>query len=163
MARSSVTYFSRRAPPLAPHPTCPSPKPQQRAPDTPSRNVNSPPKHAMGSSQSAHAQRAPRPVVSDADLLKHTGKTRAEFDAWRRSTPGVGANQLAGKTGLGPAPGLGGGIGGWGGLGANESGPHRGMKFPPGGHDAEAVGGAEPRGKPNDAKSAMAGDAAVES
>jgi len=46
--------------------------------------------------------------LSDEDLKKYTGKTRAEFDAWKETTPGVGKNQLAGKLAVGPTSGLGG-------------------------------------------------------
>ncbi|UNI15876.1 hypothetical protein JDV02_002363 [Purpureocillium takamizusanense] len=73
--------------------------------------------------------------LSDEDLQKYTGKTRAEFDAWKETTPGVGKNQLAGKLAVGPASGLGGaatagGLGGWG-PDAEPNDKDRGMKFPP--------------------------------
>lgn len=75
------------------------------------------------------------PPISDADLLKYTGKSREEFDSWRETQPGVGKNQLCGTLAVGGASGLGGvaaagGVGGWG-PGAAPSGPNRGMKFPP--------------------------------
>lgn len=75
------------------------------------------------------------PAISDEDILKYTGKTRAEFNDFKDNTPGVAGNQLAGKLGVGDVSGLGGqaagaGLGGWG-PGAGESGPNRGLKFPP--------------------------------
>ncbi|KAJ1337829.1 hypothetical protein MN608_00685 [Microdochium nivale] len=36
-------------------------------------------------------------TFSDEDLIKHTGKSRAELDKWARSTEGVGPNQKAGS------------------------------------------------------------------
>lgn len=73
--------------------------------------------------------------ISDADLLKYTGKTRDEFDGWKETQPGVGRNQLAGTLAMGNAAGLGGvataaGYGGWG-PGAAPNDANRGMKFPP--------------------------------
>ncbi|TQV94182.1 hypothetical protein V2A60_002762 [Cordyceps javanica] len=73
--------------------------------------------------------------ISDADLLKYTGKTREQFDSWKDTQPGVGRNQLAGTLAMGNAAGLAGvatagGYGGWG-PGAAPGGPNRGMKFPP--------------------------------
>jgi len=53
--------------------------------------------------------------LSDEDLKKYTGKTRAEFDAWKETTPGAATA---------------GGLGGWG-PGAEPNDPNRGMKFPP--------------------------------
>ncbi|OAA35747.1 hypothetical protein BBO_08592 [Beauveria brongniartii RCEF 3172] len=47
--------------------------------------------------------------ISDADLLKYTGKTRDEFDSWKDTQPGVGRNQLAGTLAMGNAAGLAGG------------------------------------------------------
>lgn len=73
--------------------------------------------------------------ISDADLLKYTGKSRSDFDSWKETQPGVGRHQLAGTLAMGNAAGLGGvatagGYGGWG-PGAAPGGPDRGMKFPP--------------------------------
>ncbi|KAJ6440559.1 proteasome subunit alpha type 6 [Purpureocillium lavendulum] len=73
--------------------------------------------------------------LSDEDLQKYTGKTRAEFEAWKETAPGVGKHQLAGTITAGPTSGLGGtaaagGLGGWG-PDAVPQGPNRGMKFPP--------------------------------
>ncbi|OAA69734.1 hypothetical protein ISF_03004 [Cordyceps fumosorosea ARSEF 2679] len=73
--------------------------------------------------------------ISDADLLKYTGKTREQFDSWKDTQAGVGRNQLAGTLAMGNAAGLGGvatgaGYGGWG-PGAAPNYPNRGMKFPP--------------------------------
>lgn len=75
------------------------------------------------------------PPISDEDLAKYTGKTRAEFDTWAESQPGVGKNQVAGRIAQGSASGLAGmaaaeGLGGWG-PNAEPSDPSRGMKFPP--------------------------------
>ncbi|CEJ80024.1 hypothetical protein VHEMI00231 [[Torrubiella] hemipterigena] len=75
------------------------------------------------------------PPISDEDLLKYTGKTREEFEEFKKDTPGVAGNQLAGKLAMGGTSGLAGaatsgGYGGWG-PGAGENGPNRGMKFPP--------------------------------
>lgn len=88
--------------------------------------------------------------ISDEDLLKYTGKTRAEFDTFKENTPGVGRNQLAGNLAMGSAPGLGGtatayGVGGWG-PGAAPGGEDRGMKFPPG-QDEQAGAKAEAKRK----------------
>lgn len=75
--------------------------------------------------------------LSDADILKATGMTRAELNDWADKTPGVGKNQLAGKINVGETSGLGGvaaaeGYGGWG-FGAEPGGGRdRGLKFPPG-------------------------------
>jgi hypothetical protein len=68
--------------------------------------------------------------ISDADLAKYTGKTRAELKEWAKDRPGVGGNQPAGKLAMGPAVGLGGvatgeGYGGWG---PSAEAP---LKFPP--------------------------------
>ncbi|OAQ95757.1 hypothetical protein LLEC1_00381 [Akanthomyces lecanii] len=70
-------------------------------------------------------------LISDEDLLRYTGKTRAEFDNFKENTPGVGRNQLAGTLAMGSAQGLGGiaatyGAGGWGpgaAAGEAEAGP----------------------------------------
>jgi hypothetical protein len=76
------------------------------------------------------------PGLSDEDVLKYTGKTREELNAWAETKPGVGKNQLAGKVNLGSTSGLGGlgtadGFGGWG-FGAEPGDAKtRGMKFPP--------------------------------
>ncbi|KAF5517599.1 hypothetical protein CGCA056_v010905 [Colletotrichum aenigma] len=58
-------------------------------------------------------------VISDEDLLKYTGKTREEINAWAKDRPGVAGNQAAGTLAAGPATGFGGmatsdGFGGWG-------------------------------------------------
>lgn len=85
------------------------------------------------------------PPLSDDDIKKYTGKTRAELEAWAATRPGVGKNQLAGNTALANASGLGGvaageGLGGWGPDSAPR-GPSRGMKFLP---RPEAAAGDEP-------------------
>lgn len=77
-------------------------------------------------------------TISDEDLVKYTGKTRAEIIEWGKTAPGVAGNQPAGKISMGPASGLGGyeasqGYGGWG-FDAEQK-----MKFPPkGGAQAQA-------------------------
>lgn len=84
--------------------------------------------------QKYQEKKGPKPI-SDEDILKYTGKTRAEINDWADTQPGVGKNQLAGKISIGNASGLGGaaaagGFGGWG-PSAEPQGPNRGMKFPP--------------------------------
>lgn len=69
--------------------------------------------------------------ISDEDLKKYTGKSKAEIDQWAKDRPGVGVNQLAGKLTVGGATGLGGletanGFGGWGPSAGDDK-----MKFPP--------------------------------
>ena len=44
--------------------------------------------------------------ISDEDMVKYTGKTKAELQAWSKDRPGVAGNQSAGKIALGPATGL---------------------------------------------------------
>lgn len=73
--------------------------------------------------------------LSDEDILKYTGKSRAELKTWADGQPGVGKNQLSGKMTMGETSGLGGmavaeGYGGWG-PSSNPNDPNRGMKFPP--------------------------------
>jgi hypothetical protein len=68
--------------------------------------------------------------ISDADLVKYTGKSRDELNAWAKDRPGVGGNQPAGKLAMGPTTGFGGvatgeGYGGWG---PSAEAP---LKFPP--------------------------------
>ncbi|RCI12627.1 hypothetical protein L249_0739 [Ophiocordyceps polyrhachis-furcata BCC 54312] len=87
----------------------------------------------MGSSHSLHRKTQHQEQnITDDDIKKYTGKTRAELNAWADSQPGIGKNQLAGKMAMGPASGVGAGMGcgGWG-PGAEPSGADRGMKFPP--------------------------------
>jgi len=58
--------------------------------------------------------------MSDEDYLKYTGKSRAEFDNWAATTPGVAGGQAAGSllaggtSGIGMSAGAGEGLGGWG-------------------------------------------------
>lgn len=58
--------------------------------------------------------------ISDEELQKYTGKTRAELEEMAKTTPGVGGNQAAGSllaggnSGFGMAGGTGEGLGGWG-------------------------------------------------
>lgn len=80
-------------------------------------------------------QGSKRGELTDEDIAKYTGKSRAELNAWAETQPGVGKNQLAGKLSAGPTTGLGGmaaadGFGGWG-PSAEGKGDNRGMKFPP--------------------------------
>ncbi|KAL7948748.1 hypothetical protein V8C42DRAFT_341793 [Trichoderma barbatum] len=70
------------------------------------------------------------PGVTDEDIVKYTGKTRDELNAWAENEPGVGKNQAAGKLAVGAASGFvgagaAGGVGGWGVEGTRK------MKFPP--------------------------------
>ncbi|KAK7397570.1 hypothetical protein QQX98_013057 [Neonectria punicea] len=79
--------------------------------------------------------------LSDEDILKYTGKSRAELKTWADGRPGVGKNQLAGNLAMGETSGLGGvavgeGYGGWG-PGSNPSDESRGLKFPPGKTEGE--------------------------
>ena len=67
---------------------------------------------------------------SDDELLKYTGKTKAEINEWAKTQPGVAGNRAAGTLAMGPASGLGGletsqGYGGWG---TDAKGT---LKFPP--------------------------------
>ncbi|EHK27013.1 uncharacterized protein TRIVIDRAFT_215039 [Trichoderma virens Gv29-8] len=69
------------------------------------------------------------PGPSDEDILKYTGKTRDELNAWAENQPGVGKNQAAGKLTVGASSGFAGaaaagGLGGWGTEGTRK------MKFP---------------------------------
>src|SRR5689334_16536516 len=72
-----------------------------------------------------------RGEISEADLKKYTGMSKAELTDWAEDRPGVGRHQPAGKLNMGASSGLGGmaagdGFGGWG-PGADPK-----MKFPPG-------------------------------
>jgi len=76
------------------------------------------------------AKRSRNVQISEADLLKYTGKTKAELQDWAKDRPGVGGNQAAGTLAMGPASGLGGvaaaeGFGGWGPDAAGK------LKYPP--------------------------------
>lgn len=58
-------------------------------------------------------------AISDEDMLKYTGRTKAEVKDWSKTAPGVAGNQAAGKLSMGDTTGLGGleaaeGYGGWG-------------------------------------------------
>jgi hypothetical protein len=64
-------------------------------------------------------QRGKFDQISDEDMQKYTGKTRAEINEWGKDREDVAGNQLAGKLAMGPTSGLGGvavagGYGGWG-------------------------------------------------
>ncbi|KAK4128915.1 hypothetical protein N657DRAFT_545498, partial [Parathielavia appendiculata] len=68
--------------------------------------------------------------ISDDDLRKYTGMTKAQLNEWSKDRSGVAGNQLAGSLAMGPASGLGGmmtaeGYGGWGPDAAGK------LKFPP--------------------------------
>ncbi len=68
--------------------------------------------------------------ISDEDMVKYTGKTKAELQVWSKDRPGVAGNQPAGKLAIGPATGLSGyetssGYGGWGPSAEGK------LKFPP--------------------------------
>ncbi len=68
--------------------------------------------------------------ISDEDMVKYTGMTKAELQEWSKDRPGVAGNQAAGKLAMGQATGFGGyetsqGYGGWG------SDAEGNMKFPP--------------------------------
>lgn len=81
-----------------------------------------------------------KPPVSDAELKKYTGMTRAELNDWARDRPHVAGNRLAGSIDVGPVSGLGGtaageGFGGWG-LGASGE-----LKFPPQKRNGDEKGG----------------------
>ncbi|CAN8097570.1 unnamed protein product [Discula destructiva] len=57
--------------------------------------------------------------ISDEDMKRYIGKTKAELGEWAKDRPGVGGNKNAGDITIGPASGLGGvaaadGYGGWG-------------------------------------------------
>lgn len=68
--------------------------------------------------------------ISDEDMKKYTGMTKAELQEWAKDRPGVAGNQAAGKLAMGGATGFGGyetsqGYGGWG---PDAEGK---LKFPP--------------------------------
>src|SRR5690554_1053124 len=67
--------------------------------------TTTPPKHTMGSSQSS-SKYSKRGKISDEDMLKYTGKTKDELQAWAKDEPGVGGNQAAGKLTMGPTSGV---------------------------------------------------------
>lgn len=76
------------------------------------------------------ARSAPFNKITDEDLKKYTGMTKAELGEWSKDRPGVGGNKCAGDITNGPASGLGGsaaagGFGGWG------PGARGDLKFPP--------------------------------
>ncbi|KAH6609805.1 hypothetical protein Trco_003151 [Trichoderma cornu-damae] len=79
---------------------------------------------------------------TDEDILKYTGKTRDQLNAWAETQPGVGKNQAAGKLAVGAASGFAGsgaagGLGGWGAEGTRK------MKFPPKQEPAKTVDDSE--------------------
>ncbi|KAK1826125.1 hypothetical protein QBC39DRAFT_365203 [Podospora conica] len=81
-------------------------------------------------------QDAKRGELKEEDILKYTGKTKADIVEWGKTAPGVAGNQAAGKLNMGSTSGLGGmsageGYGGWG-WDANSN-----PKFPPAGKEAE--------------------------
>ena len=75
-------------------------------------------------------QDAKRGELSEADILKYTGKSKGEIREWGKNRPGVAGNQAAGKLDMGATTGFGGvaaaeGFGGWG---TNANAP---LKYPP--------------------------------
>jgi hypothetical protein len=112
----------------------------------------------MGSSQSSssapgdkaslyqrYQEKKRGPGVSDEDILKYTGKTRDQLNAWAENQPGVGKNQLAGRAAVGSTSGLGGmaaaeGLGGWGRDAEPGDAKNRGLKYPPQQPAAKTVG-----------------------
>lgn len=84
-------------------------------------------------------QDSKRGELKEEDILKYTGKTKADIVEWGKTAPGVAGNQAAGKLAMGGTTGLGGmsaaeGYGGWG-WDANSN-----PKFPPAGKGAEEKG-----------------------
>ncbi|KAL6907212.1 hypothetical protein GGI43DRAFT_255743 [Trichoderma evansii] len=70
------------------------------------------------------------PRLTEEEILKYTGKTHDQLNAWAETQPGVAGNQPAGKLAIGAASGFAGegaagGLGGWGVEGTRK------MKFPP--------------------------------
>lgn len=68
--------------------------------------------------------------ISEEDMVKYTGMTKAEMQEWAKDRPGVAGNQPAGKLAMGSATGFSGyetskGYGGWG------PGAEGELKFPP--------------------------------
>lgn len=81
-------------------------------------------------------QDAKRGELKEEDILKYTGRTKADIVDWSKTAPGVAGNQPAGKLDMGGTSGLGGmsaaeGYGGWG-WDANSK-----PKFPPSDNAAE--------------------------
>lgn len=81
-------------------------------------------------------QDSKRGELKEEDILKYTGRTKADIVDWGKTAPGVAGNQAAGKLDMGGTSGLGGmsateGYGGWG-WDANSK-----LKFPPTGKGAE--------------------------
>lgn len=48
-----------------------------------------------------------KPAISDEDLVKYTGMTRAQINEWGKSRRNVGGNQDAGEITVGVSSGLG--------------------------------------------------------
>ncbi|KAL0938286.1 uncharacterized protein CTRU02_204896 [Colletotrichum truncatum] len=71
-----------------------------------------------------------RGEISEEDLVKYTGLTKAGLKEWAKDRPGVGGNQAAGKIDVGNTTGLGGmmAASGYGGWGPDSNAPN---KFPP--------------------------------
>ena len=81
-------------------------------------------------------QDSKRGELKEEDILRYTGRTKADIVDWGKTAPGVAGNQAAGKLAMGGTSGLGGmaaaeGYGGWG-WDANSK-----PKFPPAGKAAE--------------------------
>lgn len=99
-------------------------------PDRASHNTQPQPKKKSLYQRFVDAKTGRNVHISDEDMRKYTGMTRAELREWSQDRPGVAGNQPAGKLAMGPVSGLGGlataeGYGGWGpGAGGK-------LKFPP--------------------------------
>ena len=95
----------------------------------------SPSSEKKGFFQRLKESRSPKEIPEE-DVLKYTGKNKAELMNWASETPGVAGNQLAGKITIGSSGNgigtheAGSGLGGWG-WSAEPNDPQRGMKFPP--------------------------------
>ncbi|AEO67626.1 uncharacterized protein THITE_2033989, partial [Thermothielavioides terrestris NRRL 8126] len=68
--------------------------------------------------------------ISEEDLKKYTGMSKAQLTDWAKDRPGVAGNRAAGGVAIGQASGIGGyeaahGLGGWGPDAAGK------LKFPP--------------------------------
>lgn len=75
-------------------------------------------------------QDSKRGEISDADVLKYTGKSKEAISEWAENRAGVGGNRAAGSINAGNPSGLGGVMAGsgYGGWGPDSNGP---LKFPP--------------------------------
>ncbi|KAG7286410.1 hypothetical protein NEMBOFW57_008720 [Staphylotrichum longicolle] len=104
--------------------------PEQVSNGNASTEATSKPKKKSLYQRYVDAKRGRNVQISEEDMLKYTGKTKAELQDWAKDRPGVAGNQAAGTLAMGPASGLGGaaaseGFGGWGPDAAGK------LKFPP--------------------------------